>query len=148
MTSSNEHIFRVTGHLCGEFTVPGEFPTQGPVTRSFDVSFDLHPNKRLRKQWWGWWFETQSCSLWRHPNGLALDIQSKLKQKPIPFWRCHFKNDLLTVILDFLVSKHWIPTQKKTSVAQYLYMLVEAYRFSAMSYSEWSGSHIFCFWIL
>ena len=66
MTSSNGNIFRVTGHLCGEFT--GEFPTQRPVTRSFDVFFDLHPNKRLSKQWWGWWFETPSSPLWRHRN--------------------------------------------------------------------------------
>ena len=70
MTSSNENIFRVTGHLCGEFTGPGEFPTQRPVTRSFDVYFDLCPNKRLSKQWWGWWFETLSCSLWRHRNDI------------------------------------------------------------------------------
>ena len=40
--------------------VPGEFPTQRPVTRSFDVYFDLRPNKRLSKQSWGWWFETLS----------------------------------------------------------------------------------------
>ena len=49
MTSSNGNIFRVTGHLCGEFTGPGEFPTQKPVTRSFDVYFDLRPDKRLSK---------------------------------------------------------------------------------------------------
>ena len=36
---------------------------------SFDVFFDLHPNKRLSKQWWGWWFETPSFPLWRHRNG-------------------------------------------------------------------------------
>ena len=47
---------------------PGEFPTQRPVTRSFDVLFDLDPNKRLSKQSWGWWFETPSWSLWRHSN--------------------------------------------------------------------------------
>ena len=41
MTSSNGNIFRITGHLCGEFTGPGEFPAQRPVTRSFDVFFDL-----------------------------------------------------------------------------------------------------------
>ena len=41
MTSSNGNIFRVTGPLCGEFTGPGEFPAQRPVTRSFDVVFDL-----------------------------------------------------------------------------------------------------------
>ena len=38
MTSSNGNIFRVTGHLCGEFT------------GSFDVFFDLRLNKQLSKQ--------------------------------------------------------------------------------------------------
>ena len=52
--------------LCGKFTGPDEFPAQRPVTRSFDVFFDLHPNKRLNKQPWGWWFETPWWSLWRH----------------------------------------------------------------------------------
>ena len=42
--------------LCvGNSTVTGEFPTQRPVTRSFDVFFDLHLNKQLKKQSWGWW---------------------------------------------------------------------------------------------
>ena len=68
MTSSNGNIFRVTGPLCGEFTGPGEFPTQRPVTRSFDVFFDLRLNKRLSKQPWGWWFETPSWSLWLQCN--------------------------------------------------------------------------------
>ena len=68
MTSSNGNIFRVTGPLCGEFTSPGEFPSQRPVARSFDVFFDLRLNKRLSKQPWGWWFETLSCPLWRHGN--------------------------------------------------------------------------------
>ena len=55
--------------LCeGNSPVSGEFPTQRPVTRSFDVFFDLRVNKRLSKQSWGWWFETLSRSLWRHRN--------------------------------------------------------------------------------
>ena len=54
MTSSNGNIFRVIGHLCGEFTGPGEVPAQRTVTRSFDVFFDLHPNEWLSKQWWGY----------------------------------------------------------------------------------------------
>ena len=29
----------------GNSPVPGEFPTQRPVTRSFDVFFDLRPNR-------------------------------------------------------------------------------------------------------
>ena len=36
-------------------SVPGEFPSQRAVTRSFDVFFDLRLNKRLSKQWWDWW---------------------------------------------------------------------------------------------
>ena len=67
MTLSNGNIFRVTGHLCGEFTGdPGEFPTQRPVRRNFDVFFDLRPKKLLNKQSWGWWFETLLRPLWRH----------------------------------------------------------------------------------
>ena len=31
---------------------PGEFPSQRPVTRSFEVFFDLRLNKRLSKQSW------------------------------------------------------------------------------------------------
>ena len=73
MTSSNGNIFRVTGHLCGEFTGPGEFPAQRPVTRIFDVFFDLSLNKRLSKQSKGWWFETQSRPLWRHCNVGRMD---------------------------------------------------------------------------
>ena len=42
--------FRVSGPFWGEFTITGEFPSQRPVTRSFDVLFDLRLNKRLGKQ--------------------------------------------------------------------------------------------------
>ena len=61
--------------LCaGNSPVTGEFPAQRPVTRSFDVFFDLRPNKRLSKQPWGWWFETPSWSLWRQCNVLLKTI--------------------------------------------------------------------------
>ena len=49
--------------------VTGEFPAQRPVTRSFDVFFDLRLNKPLSKESWGWWFETLWCPSWRHFNG-------------------------------------------------------------------------------
>ena len=51
----------------GNSPVTGEFPTQRPVTRSFDVSFDLCL-KRLSKQSLCRWFETPTRSLWRHSN--------------------------------------------------------------------------------
>ena len=49
---------------------PVNSPPQRPVTRSFDVFFDLRLNKRLSKQSWGLWFETLLCPLWLHCNGL------------------------------------------------------------------------------
>ena len=68
----------------GNSPVPGEFPTQRPVTRSFDVYFNLRPNKRLSKQLWGWWFETQSRPLWRYRNGILFT------QCPASTWRTVF----------------------------------------------------------
>ena len=53
----------------GNSLTTSELPAQRPVTRSFDVLYALRLNKRLSKQYWGWWFETPSRSLWRHGNG-------------------------------------------------------------------------------
>ena len=55
----------------GNSPVTGEFPTQRPVARSFDIFFDLRPNIRLRKRYWGWWFKKKSCPLWRHCNAVS-----------------------------------------------------------------------------
>ena len=63
-----ETFFALLALCAGNSPVTSEFPTQRPVTRSFVVSFDLRLNKRLSKQSWGWWFETPTCSLWRHRN--------------------------------------------------------------------------------
>ena len=68
MTLSNRNISALLAICVGNSPVPGEFPAQRPVTRSFDVFFHLPPNKRLSKQSWGWWFETPSGPLWRHSN--------------------------------------------------------------------------------
>ena len=100
MTSSNGNIFHVTGHLCGEFTSPGEFLAQRPVTRSFGVFFDLRLNKRLSKQSWGWWFETLSHQLWRLRNvttdillmSLGLDEMSLI---PVRIWICKSVSKIL-----------------------------------------------------
>ena len=73
------HNFTLWRHRMGTFSallaicagnspVPGEFPTQRPVTRSFDVYFDLCPNERLSKHSWGWWLEMPPRPLWCHRN--------------------------------------------------------------------------------
>ena len=68
MTSSNGTFSALLALCEGNSPVTGEFPTQRLAKRSFDVFFDLRPNDRLSRQWWGWWFETPPCPLWRHIN--------------------------------------------------------------------------------
>ena len=63
-----KHFPTLLAICAGNTPVTGEFPTQRPVRRDFDVFFDLRMNERLSKHWWGWWFETPWCSLWRHFN--------------------------------------------------------------------------------
>ena len=56
--------------LCEEnLLVTGGFPSERPVTQSFDVFFDLRLNNRLSKQSGCQWFEMPSCSLWHHCDG-------------------------------------------------------------------------------
>ena len=74
ITSSNGNIFRVTGHLCGEFTGPRWIPH----TKASDAELwcFLRLNKRFSfsKHWSGWWFETLSHPLWSNCNALGLYI--------------------------------------------------------------------------
>ena len=55
--------------LCaGSSPDTGEFPSQRPVTQSFDIFFEMHLNKRLSNQSGRRWFDTPLRSLWRHCN--------------------------------------------------------------------------------
>ena len=56
----------------------GEFPSQRPVMRNFDVSFDLPLNKRLSKQSRRRWLERRSRSLWCHCNEMLRSWQIHL----------------------------------------------------------------------
>ena len=76
----------------GNSPVPGEFPAQRPVTRSFDVFFELHVNKQLSKQSPGWWFETPSGSLWRQCNVLCYALLWSCTDLLICIWRCCLHN--------------------------------------------------------
>ena len=62
-------LFSALLAICaGNSPVTGEFPAQRPVTRSFDIYFDLRLNKRLSKKWRCWWFETPA----RHCNVIIM----------------------------------------------------------------------------
>ena len=77
MTCHQMETFSALLALCvGNSPVNGEFPSQRPVTRSFEVSFDMRLNKQLSKQSCVWWFETPSCSLWRHCNAYCSEYST------------------------------------------------------------------------
>ena len=95
-----ETISTLLALYVGNSPVTGEFPPQRPVTRGYDVFFDLCLNKRLSKQSSVWWFETPSCSLWRHCNGLhpkSSRWQPQMKSVTKVSSKCHlcFSHDTL-----------------------------------------------------
>ena len=48
-------------------TCAGNFPHKGQWRGALMGFFVLRPNKRLSKQWWGWWFETSLSPLSYYP---------------------------------------------------------------------------------
>ena len=107
MTSSNGLFFALLAICAENSPVPGEFPAQRPVTRSFDVFFYLHPNKRLSKQWWGWWFETSPCPLRRHRNGYQrnweenISITISVLNWSVYIWDRHLKSQVWKQVIDW-----------------------------------------------
>ena len=64
--------FRALLALCeGNSPFTGKFPSERPVTRSFDLFFDLRLKKWLSKKSIRRWFETPSRPLWRPCNGMS-----------------------------------------------------------------------------
>ena len=66
--------FRVIGPFFN-----GVFRSQRPVTRNFDVFFDLRLNNRLSRLSRRRWFETQTRSLWGHFNVRPWERESRSK---------------------------------------------------------------------
>ena len=83
--------FSVLQAICaGNSPVPDEFPAQKPVTRSFDVFFDLRLNQRLSKQSWGWCFETIPRLLWLLCNVQGSYMLFMIKYRAI--LACHVRS--------------------------------------------------------
>ena len=85
-----KHFLHYWPFVRGIHRWPVNSPHKGRGTRSFDVFFDLRLNKWLSKQWWCWWFETKSRSLWRHRNdccniGCPSKTHLKLRSHEISF---------------------------------------------------------------
>ena len=113
--------FSVLLAICaGNSPVPGEFPTQRPVTLSFDVYFDLRLNKRLSKQSQGWWFETLLCPFWLHSNELWRHQNGNIFRVTGPLWGA--SNASIDISCDVCFSKRfnkylscrWFETRRRS----------------------------------
>ena len=58
-------------------------PNKGQWRRALVFSLICALNKRLSKQWRGWWFETPSCPLWCHCN---VNVPSSLNMSMTILW--------------------------------------------------------------
>ena len=90
-----ETVSALLAICAGNPPVTGAFPAQRPVTRSFDVFFDLHLNKRLGKQSWGWWCEMPSRPSWRHFNALMITWT----------WPIHL---MMRSVLDYVTNRSFL----------------------------------------
>ena len=93
MTSSYGNIFRVTGHLCGEFTGPRWIPHTKASDAELSCFLWSASDKPLSKHSRGWWFETLSRSFWRHCNGQPLYWPNDNSTPVCLFW-CQNIHDL------------------------------------------------------
>ena len=115
----------------------GEFPAQRPLTRCFDVFFDLCQNKRLRKQSWGWWFETLSRPLWRHCNdGLDIYLFKIIAVHTKGQWVDSFHHEWYTYLLILLAFPGILTKVCKSATLNFYHCLMVAVCFHKFNISE------------
>ena len=118
ITSSNGNIFLVTGP---------------PMTRSFDVFFDLRLNKQLSKEARRRWFKTPLRSLWRHYNVIMIFAKVPTCQL-VAFVTAVHRNfcGILHKIYVYTVLK-WVYIAYKS---EYCIENIDAYQFLTMYYQN------------
>ena len=133
-----ETFSAILAHCEGNPPVTGRFSSQRPVTRTFDVVFDLRQNKRLNKQSRRRWFETPSRSLWRYCNDCGLTL-------PMPQYS-HNRYSLLKLskrlpfpfaILVFSDNVHW--PASGTCVIREVVCFAKAHKWIYRIWSIWTG---------
>ena len=121
----------------GNSPVPGEFPAQRPVTRSFDVFFDLRLNKRLCKQSRGWWFETPSCPLWCHTY-LTSDAKMITEFSYMPVSLRAWRTSPVESSMVFTISAMWIKHCVET---------LPHYSLVVRGIPSWNNVECWCFFV-
>ena len=97
-----KHFPRYWPFVQGNHWSPVNSPHKGEWSGAFDVFFDMHLNKRLSKQSWGWWFQMNSRPLWRHCDEAQNDFPSATRHHV----SCVFRRWRLQ--LESCVSLRWL----------------------------------------
>ena len=100
--------FRVVGPLCGEFTGHRWIPLTKASDAELWYFLSSGPNKRSSKQSRRWWFDTLSCSLWRHRNEHQCGpiLTRSISHKIIPIDSSQLTNEG-GVLVHITVASHW-----------------------------------------
>ena len=112
-----EAFSELLAFCAGNSPVTGEFPSQRPVTQSFDVFLDLRLNKPLSKQSRGWWFETLSRPLWRH----CKDFRSSTPGGNI-WWTQQVPMDIHSLVMKNTLQKEKVVINQVVSVMYRIYI--------------------------
>ena len=134
MMMSSMEILSMILALSGNSLVTDEFLQQKPVTRSFDIFFDLRLNKRLSKQSRRRWFETP-CSVWRLYSALVENIcvLVLISLKFVP-WGLIYNESLVHVMARVLVWRKGHTWTKDEPVQWRVYASVG---FNALTPTQW-----------
>ena len=79
-----KHFPRYWPFVWGIHRSPVNSPHKGQWRGALMFSLICALNKRLSKQSRGWWFETPSCLLWRHCNGIPKLVRQRLYTDTYP----------------------------------------------------------------
>ena len=102
-----EHFPRYWPFVRGSHRSPVKSPHKGQWRGTLMFPLISALNKPLSKHSWGWWFETQSPSSWRHYNVTSGDWPTSILQIKFPKW--------------MLFWLHFTSVCTKSSILLYLY---------------------------
>ena len=114
-----KHFPRYWPFVRGIHRSPVNSPHKRPVTRSFDIYFDLRLNKRLSKQSRCWWLETPSRSLWRHRNVYVKSCYNWSSHNET--WS-HFRSILVISIIPNYCDAKWASWRLRSQITTHLFV--------------------------
>ena len=139
MMSSNGNIIHVTGPLRGEFTGHRWIPLTNASNAELWRCLWSAPDRRLRKQSWSRWFETPSCSLWRH----GVPTIDRLFNYAIGLLIFKYHHSKLSPVLDMFVKTVWFTNITPDNWIFFIYPIAGMHWVNAIKISSWYDMELY-----